>query len=163
MDLERVKKIRDLEVEAITLRNPMDLAETSSELTPEERWDALNDRIKPYLKDEYDPSRKESQRKTGVVRSTNKIEVSPADETNPALCLQISVDPVGPYIRATYSSGELPGGSGYLPGVPSRIEPIIEPFSPALLRDGFDEKLALGLLAAVEQSVEVFCNAVQAE
>ena len=50
MDLERVKKIRDLEVEAITLRNPMDLAETSSELTPEERWDALNDRIMPYLK-----------------------------------------------------------------------------------------------------------------
>lgn len=163
MDLERVKKIRDLEVEAITLRNPMDLAETSSELTREERWNALNDRIKPYLKDEYDPNRKDSQRKTGIVRSTNKIEVSPADETNLALCLQISVDPVGPYIRATYSSGELPGGSGYLPGVPSRIEPIIEPFSPAMFSNDFDESLALALLKAIEQSVDTFCEASRAQ
>ena len=161
MELSRIEKIRKLEVQAKELRNYEDLAQKECELTPQERWDALNVKIAPHLKDQYDPNKQDSLKNTDVMRSTNTIEVSPAEGLMPATYLQISSDPVGPYMRATYSFGEFPDGFGHLPGVRPRLNPVIEPFSPALIRDGFDERLALGLLTAVEQSVEVFCEASQ--
>lgn len=163
MELKRAKTIRSLEVRARSLRDPRYLAETESQRTPQERWEALNDRINPYLKDQYTPTRSGSKRKTSNVRETSKISILPAQGNRPEEFLQISFHPVGPYLRATLSYGEFPEGFGYLPGVKPELDPIVESFSPALICDGFDEKLALGLLTAVEQSVEVFCNAMQAE
>jgi len=163
MELKRIKQIRDLEAEAISLRNPTDLAETESQRTPQERWEALNDRINPYLMGQYTPTRSGSKRKTSNVRETSKISILPAEGNRPEEFLQISFHPVGPYLRATLSYGEFPEGFGHLPGVKRELDPIVESFSPALICDGFDERLALGLLTAVEQSVEEFCNAMQPE
>ncbi len=163
MELERIKKIRDLEAEAISLRNPVDLAETESQLTPQERWEALNDRIKPYLKEPYNPDNKGSHRNVNQESSTETIEVSPADESAPAAYLQITSHPVGPYLRATWTFGDFPAGFGHLPGVKPELGPITESYSPDLVHNGLDERLALGYLAAVEQSVEEFCNAMQPE
>lgn len=163
MELKRAIKIRDLEVEAKQLRSPIDLAETESQKTPVERWDALERRIEPYLSKTYIPGKKGSNRSIKEERTTKTIEVSPADESAPATYLQITSHEIGPYLRATYSYGEFPDGSGHLPGVKPELNPITEAYSPTLIRDGFDESLALGLLTAVEQSVEVFCNAQQAE
>lgn len=163
MELDRMKRIRDLEADAKSLRNPADFAETDSEMTPLERWEALNERIDPYLLDQYSPGRSGSNHKTSNVRTTSKIRVLPADGNRPEEFLQISSHPVGPYLRATWSFGEFPEGFGRLPGVRPKLEPIVESFSPSLIRDGFDQVLALGLLTAVEQSVEVFCAEAQAE
>ncbi|HMS23605.1 MAG TPA: hypothetical protein PKB09_02250 [Candidatus Saccharibacteria bacterium] len=163
MELKRAKTIRSIEAKAIRLRDPRDLVESESQLTPQERWDAAITRITPYFEERYDPGRKDTVPTIKNELSTNVVEVSPARQKSPATYLQISSHPVGPYLRATWSFGEFPEGFGHLPGVKPHLDPIVESFSPALINDGFDEKLALGLLTAVEQSVEVFCNAKQAE
>lgn len=163
MELKRIKQIRDLEAEAISLRNTADLAETESQLTLQERWEALNNRIKPYLIESYNPDNKGSHRNVNQESSTETIEVSPADESVPAAYLQISSHSVGPYLRAFWSFGEFPAGFGHLPGVKLELGPITESYSPNFVHNGLDERLALGLLTAVELSVEEFCNAMQPE
>lgn len=162
MDIRTAEQIRRLDTESKLLRIVLGGNTKAGEQAPKQRWENLVGRVEPYLLSRSTPGKEKPRDTLQTERLTNVIEVAPSEGSSPATYLQISHHPVGPYLRATWSWGEFPSVPGFIPGVKPHIDPVIESYSPLLLEGDFDKGIALGLLTAVEQSVEVFCQVSQA-